>query len=88
MGDNGALVTYQYSKTVSNVLNQFADEAKSIGRILFNELLVSFSKALFDHHEGTMNLTLSQNQTMIEEITEVSAEPIKVTLVWKHGSYD
>ena len=35
LGDNGALVTYQYSKTVSNVLNQFADEAKSIGRILF-----------------------------------------------------
>ncbi len=29
-----------------------------------------------------MNLTLSQNQTMIEEITEVSAEPIKVTLVY------
>lgn len=82
LGDNGALVTYQYSKTVSNVLNQFADEAKALEEFYSNELLVSFSKALFDHHEGTMNLTLSQNQTMIEEITEVSAEPIKVTLVY------
>ncbi|MEI3552381.1 MAG: hypothetical protein V8Q17_07435 [Acutalibacteraceae bacterium] len=54
LGDNGALVTYQYSKTVSNVLNQFADEAKALEEFYSNELLVSFSKALFDHHEGTM----------------------------------
>ena len=45
-------------KTVSNVLNQFADEAKALEEFYSNELLVSFSKALFDHHEGTMNLTL------------------------------
>ena len=80
--ENDALVTYQYSTTVSSVLEQFADEAKALEEFYANELLVSFSKALFDHHEGTMELNLAQNQTMIKEITEASAEPIKVTLVY------
>ena len=51
--ENDALVTYQYSTTVSSVLEQFADEAKALEEFYANELLVSFSKALGDHHEGT-----------------------------------